>query len=108
MPTYITKRPVGLTRDIVVRTDESRQRASRRAVLRTPTFDPLKGPVRSAQDVADEMHLSRSKPYFEKGKREAARRFEREQRRMLKLESRHLQTCADFDAEKIEQEAEAA
>lgn len=74
MATYITKRPVGLTRDIVVRTEESRQRASRRAVLKTPTFDPRRGPIRTAQEVADETHLSRSKPYFEKGKREAERR----------------------------------
>jgi hypothetical protein len=82
MSTYITKRPVGLTRDIVVRTEESRQRASHRAMLKTPTFDPKKGPVRSAQDVADETHLSRSKPYFEKGKREAERRVRQMNRRL--------------------------
>lgn len=108
MSTYITKRPVGLTRDIVVRTEESRQRASRRAVLKTPTFDPMKGPPRSAQEVADETHLSRSKQYFEKGKGEAERRFLREQKRLNGLESSSLQACADFDAEKIAQEADAA
>lgn len=105
MSTYITTRPVGLTRDIVVRTEASRQRASRRAVLKTPTFSPLNGPVRSAQEVADEKHLSRSKPYPNKGSGEAGRRFDREQKRLNALESASLNACAEFDAEKIAQEA---
>lgn len=77
MTTYISIKPPGYTRSIVVRTEESRQRASRRAVLRTPTFNPLLGQPRSAQDVADETHLSRSKQYPNKGSREAERRVRR-------------------------------
>jgi hypothetical protein len=71
MTTYVTKKLPGYTRSIVVRTEESRQRAAKRAVLRTPEISTL---ARSAQDVADETHLSRSKAYPRKGKREAARR----------------------------------
>lgn len=71
MTTYTTKRPQGLTRDIVVRTEESRQRAANRAVLRSPSR-PL---VYDPQDIAREKFLSRSKPYPNKGKREQARRL---------------------------------
>jgi hypothetical protein len=73
MTTYVTKKPPGYTRSIVVRTEESRQRAANRAVLRVPSFNPLKD-VRSAQNVADEKKLSRSKEYPNKGRKEAARR----------------------------------
>jgi hypothetical protein len=70
MTTYVTKKPAGYTRSIVVRTEESRQRAAHRAVLRTPSFIPRM----SAQDAADEQKLSRSKEYPNKGNGERARR----------------------------------
>jgi hypothetical protein len=71
MTTYVQVKPPGYDRAIVVRTEESRQRASMRAVQRAKTF-----PIRfTAQDVADEKHLSRSKPYPNKGRNEAARRL---------------------------------
>jgi hypothetical protein len=70
MTTYVQIKPPGYDRAIVVRTEESRQRASKRAVLRTPNFIVKQ----SAQDVADEKHLSRSKPYPNKGRKEAERR----------------------------------
>jgi hypothetical protein len=71
MTTYVQIRPPGYDHSIVVRTEESRQRASRRAVLKSPNFIAKM----TAQDVADEKHLSRSKPYPNKGRNEAARRL---------------------------------
>jgi hypothetical protein len=71
MTTYVQVKPPGYDRAIVVRTEESRQLASKRAVLKTPNFIVK----RTAQDVADEKHLSRSKPYPNKGRNEAARRL---------------------------------
>lgn len=67
--------------------------------------EPTQG---SAQDVADETHLSRSKQYPNKGRREAGRRLEREQLRLARAESAHLAACDDFDSMKREQEADAA
>jgi hypothetical protein len=72
MTTYVGIRHIGQKQTTVVRTEESRRRASHRAVLRTPDFVPKF----SAQEVADEKNLSRSKPYPNKGRREAARRVE--------------------------------
>lgn len=57
----------------LVRTASSMELASRRAVLKTPTFNPLL-PLRPAHDVADEKWLSRSRPYSNKGRNEATRR----------------------------------
>jgi hypothetical protein len=71
MTTYVQIKPPGYDHSIVVRTEESRQRAAKRAVLRTPNFT-----VRmTAQEAADEAHLSRSKAYMEIGKRERERRL---------------------------------
>jgi hypothetical protein len=75
MTTYVQIRPPGYGHSIVVRTEESRQRASKRAVLKTPNFIVK----HTAQDIADEKHLSRSKPYPKKGRNEAARRLRRMQ-----------------------------
>jgi hypothetical protein len=75
MTTYVQIRPPGYDHSIVVRTEESRRRASLRAVHKASSF-----PVRfTAQEIADEKHLSRSKPYPKKGRNEAARRLRRMQ-----------------------------
>jgi hypothetical protein len=106
--TYTTKKLPGYVRQIVVRTEESRQRAALRAVHRAPSFNALKGTPVSAQDIADEKHLSRSKEYPNKGRAEAERRCEREAIRLARLERAHLSACEDFDAMKVAQEADAA
>jgi hypothetical protein len=71
MTTYVQIRPPGYDHSIVVRTEESRQRASRRAVLKSPNFIAKM----TAQEAADEKHLSRSKAYMDIGKRERDRRL---------------------------------
>lgn len=71
MTTYVEIKPPGYERSIVVRTEESRQRAAKRAVLRSPNFIAKM----TAQEAADEAHLSRSKAYMDIGKRERERRL---------------------------------
>lgn len=78
MTTYVTKRPPGYAKSIVMRTEESRQRASKRAILRTPDFVPRT----TAQEVADEKKLSRSKEYPRKGANEVSRRLRKMQRHL--------------------------
>jgi hypothetical protein len=73
MTTYVQVKPPGYDRAIVVRTEESRQRASKRAILKTPNFTERF----TAQEIANEKHLSRSKPYPNKGRNEAERRLRR-------------------------------
>jgi hypothetical protein len=77
MTTYVQVKPPGYERAIVVRTEESRQRASKRAILKTPNFTERF----TAQEIANEKHLSRSKPYPNKGRNEIA---ERRLRRMYR------------------------
>lgn len=56
----------------VIRTEHSRQMKDRRDVLKADTTRY----TRTAQEVADERHLSRSKEYPNKGRKESERRRE--------------------------------
>lgn len=103
MSTYITHRPQGMVRSVVIRTELSQQRASKRAILR----EPARPYTISPQDVADEKHLSRSKPYPNKGLAEAGRRLDRDLRRVSRMETASLVANEDFDAMKREQEVAA-